>query len=157
MQELWQDIFKGKVVIVGIGNTLRADDGLGPALIARLKGKIKAGCIDAGSAPENYTGKIIRERPDTILIVDALDLGKDPGEFAILKKNEIVKSGLSTHDISPHMLIEYLEKETQAAIYMLGVQPGDLSLGRPLSESVKLAIDKITSLIKAILITQSRM
>ena len=114
MNNIFKDILKGKVVIVGIGNTLRADDGFGPELIARLKGKVKASCIDAGSAPENYTGKIVKERPDTILIADALDLGKQPGEFAILKKDELLHCGLSTHDISPQMFIEYLKQQTGA-------------------------------------------
>ena len=70
-----EDVFKGKVVIVGIGNTMKGDDGFGPALVERLSPKVKAVCIDAGSAPENYTGKIVKEKPDTILIVDALHLG----------------------------------------------------------------------------------
>ena len=90
---------------MGIGNTLRADDGFGPALIDRLKEKMKAVCINAGSAPENFTGKIVKEKPNTIIIVDALHLGLSPGEYKILKKDDIAKSGFSTHNISPHMFI----------------------------------------------------
>ncbi len=130
---------------MGIGNTLRQDDGFGPALIERLKGKIKAICIDAATAPENYTGKIVQARPDTILIVDALDLDRAPGEYEILKKDDILKCGLSTHDISPKMFIEYLEERTQAAIYLLGVQPQGLSFGQEMSAEVKSALDQITS------------
>jgi len=141
-------LFKGKVVIIGIGNTLRKDDGFGPALISRLKEKIKAICIDAGTTPENYTGKIVRENPDTILIVDALDLGRNPGEFEILEKDDIVKSGFSTHDISPNMFIEYLQDQTHADIYMLGLQPKSVSFGEGMSNSVKSALTEITDLIK---------
>ena len=141
-------LFQGKVVIVGIGNTLRGDDGFGPALISRLKGKVKAVCLDAGSAPENYSGKIIKEKPDTILIVDALHLGKSPGEFEILKKDDIVKSGFSTHDISPNMFIEYLQDQTHADIYMLGLQPKNVSFGEGMCDSVKAAVEEITNLIK---------
>ena len=32
-----KDILKGKVVIVGIGNTLKGDDGFGPAVIEQLR------------------------------------------------------------------------------------------------------------------------
>ena len=143
MNKTFEKIFKGKVVIVGIGNTLRGDDGFGPALIERLRGKVRAVCLDAGSAPENLTGKIVKEKPDTILIVDALHLGIAPGEYEILKKDEIVKSGLSTHDISPTMFIEYLESQTCANIYMLGVQPKDISFGREMSDSVKKTLEEI--------------
>lgn len=142
-----KSILKGKVVIVGIGNILRADDGFGPALISRLQGKLKAICIDAQTAPENYTRKIVQENPDTVLIVDALDLGKKPGAYAILKKEKILQSGFTTHDISPNMFIEYLEKNTAANIYMLGVQPKSVSFGEEMSDEVKDALEEIADVI----------
>lgn len=144
----FKNIFKGKIVIVGIGNTLRADDGFGPALIEKIKGEVGAVCLDAGSAPENYTGKIIKEHPETILIVDALHLGKKPGEYEIIKKADIARSGLSTHDISPNMFIEYLENQTNADIYMLGVQPKSVSFGEQMSDEVKQSLEAISELIK---------
>lgn len=143
MKNILREIFKAKAVIVGIGNSLRGDDGFGPALIKRLQGRIPAVCIDAGSAPENYVGKIARENPQAILIVDALHLGLTPGKYMILKKEDIVKSGLSTHDISPHMLIDYLEKQTNAHIYVLGVQPKDISFGAEMSEEMNRALQEI--------------
>ena len=38
---------KGKVLLIGTGNTLRGDDGIGPALIGLLEGKVKASLLDA--------------------------------------------------------------------------------------------------------------
>lgn len=147
MKNVFKEIFKGKVVIVGIGNTMRGDDGFGPALVERLKGKLKAVCIDSGSAPENYTGKIVKENPDTILLVDALHLGRAPGEYELLKKEEILNSGFSTHDISPKLFIEYLEDQTHADIYMLGVQPKDISFGQEMSSEVKKTVKEIADVI----------
>lgn len=147
MQFAFGDILKGKVAIVGIGNIMRADDALGPCLIESLKGKIRASCIDAGVAPENYIGKIVKEEPDTILIIDAVHLGRRPGEYEILKGHDIIKSGFTTHDISPAMFIEYLEKETKADIYMLGVEPQDVELGCPMSDCIKKTLLEIAGLI----------
>ncbi len=140
---IFNNILKGKTVIVGIGNTLRADDGFGPALIERLKGKVKALCIDAATAPENYAGKIAKAKPDTILIVDALHLGLAPGKHEILRKDDIAKSGLSTHDISLKMFIEYLQTRTPADIFVLGVQPKNLSFGQEMSAELKKALEKV--------------
>ena len=84
MQNPFTDILKGKTVIVGIGNSLRGDDGLGPELILKLQGKLKAVCIDAGNSPESYTGKIVKENPDTILLVDAVHLNLPPGQYRLL-------------------------------------------------------------------------
>ncbi len=138
-----KDILKGKVVIVGIGNVLKGDDGFGPALIERLNGKMNALCIDAGTAPENYTGKIVKAEPDTILLVDAAHLDLEPGRYRILKPDEILKSGFTTHDMSPRMFMEYIGSRTKAAIYMLGIQPEKISLGDEMSETVKKTLDEI--------------
>ena len=132
-----KDLFKGKIVIVGIGNLLRGDDGFGSSFIERLKEKTKNLCIDAGSAPENYIGKIIKEKPNTILIVDAVHLDLAAGEYRLLNKSDILKCGFTPHDRSPHMFIDFLERETNANIYLLGVQPKDLSFGDQMSEPVK--------------------
>ncbi len=144
----FKDILKGKVVIVGIGNTMKGDDGFGPALIESVKGKVKATCISAGITPENYVGAIAREKPDTVLLVDAVHMDLEPGKYEILTPEEIIKSGFTTHDISPTMFIEYLKSETGAAIYMLGVQPVRFGLGEEMSDVLKRALGKIVKLLK---------
>ena len=141
-------LFKEKTVIVGVGNPLRGDDAFGPAFIEKIKGAAGAMCIDAGSAPENYLGKIAKMEPDSVLIVDAAHLGGAPGEYDILEKDQIVSSGLTTHDLSPVMFIEYLEKETEARIYMLAVQPEKMDLGAEMSEGVKEALDELVDIVK---------
>jgi len=141
---------KQKVAIVGVGNIMRGDDGFGPALIERLNGKIKAVCIDVGSTPENYVGTIVKQNPDVILIVDIMHLDKAPGHYEVLKPEEVLKSGLTTHDISPRMFIEYLKTQTKADVYMLGVQPQSISLGDQMSDSVKRSLEELEALIKEI-------
>lgn len=148
MKNPFEDILKGKVVIVGVGNILRGDDAFGPALVGRLNGKIRAVCIDAGTVPESFVGKIVKANPDTILIADAVHLGQKPGGYTILNKDEILKSGLTTHDISPKMFLEYLQAQTtRAAIYMLGVQPEDIAMGSEMTESVKKTLEMVQRLI----------
>ncbi|OGW81425.1 MAG: hypothetical protein A3G33_01080 [Omnitrophica bacterium RIFCSPLOWO2_12_FULL_44_17] len=151
MKHSLESVLKGKIVIVGVGNVLRGDDAFGPALIERLSGQVNVPCIDAGSSPENYTGKIIREKPDTILIVDALHHGGEPGAYMILAGEEIVKSGFTTHDLSPKLFIEYLESETRAQIYLLGVEPETLSLGEEMSGAVRQTLFDLENKLKELL------
>jgi len=157
MKSVLKEILKGKIVIVGVGNLLRGDDGFGPALIEKLKKNFEEGgdrqfksipiLIDAGNAPENYTGKIVREKPDTILIIDAIHLGRKTGEYEVLSKSAIAETGLSTHNISLNMFIEFLENETKANIYILGVQPENVNFGQEMSENVKKAVEELSRLI----------
>jgi hydrogenase 3 maturation protease len=148
MENIFLPILSGKTVIVGIGNPLRGDDGFGPALIERLKGKVDLVCIDAGTAPENYLGRIVKEEPDTILLADVAHLDLNPGQYRILQPADILKCGLTTHDMSPRMLIEFLQDQTQANIAMLGVQPQDVALGGPLSDCVTRTLEEVETLIQ---------
>jgi hydrogenase 3 maturation protease len=143
MENILLPIVRGKTVIVGIGNPLQGDDGFGPALVGRLQGKTNMICIDAGSAPENYLGPIAREEPDTILLVDVAHLDLEPGQCKILQPEEILKCGLTTHDMSSRMFIEFLQNQTQANIFMLAVQPQNISLGDPMSECLTKTLDEI--------------
>ena len=51
---------QGKALIVGIGNRLRGDDGVGPEIINRLSSPLPHLLLfDVGETPENYLGKIV--------------------------------------------------------------------------------------------------
>ena len=150
MENIFLPILQGKSVIVGIGNSLRGDDGFGSALIEQLQGKAGFICIDAGSAPEKFLGVIVKEEPDTILFVDAADLDLEPGQYRILEPVDIVKCGLTTHDMSSRMLIEFLENQTKANILMLGVQPQHVSLGEAMSKRLTETLNEIELLIQEV-------
>lgn len=148
LKERLKERLKGKIVIVGMGNPLKGDDGLGPCLIKRLKGKAKVHLIDGGSAPENYVGKIASLKPDTILVIDACGLGLAPGRVELLEIEAIKNIGYSTHDVSPRVFMNYLKEETGADVFMLAVQPKEAKLGERLSSPVKKAIEKIEGWLK---------
>jgi len=158
MKNIFNRIFSKenkKIVIVGIGNTLKGDDAFGPSFVGRLKNEqIRASCIDAGVSPENYAGKIIKEKPDIVLFVDAASLDLKPGECRLLNPDEILKSGFTTHDMSPGMFIEYLKTNTCAEIFLLGVQPEDISLGSEMSEPVKKTLEDLLKTFKEELCTK---
>ena len=142
-----QELFKKKTIIVGIGNTLKGDDAFGPLLVERLNGKIDAMCIDAGTAPENYAGKITKENPDSVILADAAHLELEAGEYDLLKKDDLVRCGFTTHDLSPVMFIEFLEAGCSCRIYMLAVQPEKVDFGQKVSQKVNNALNEITNLI----------
>lgn len=142
-----KSILRGKVVLVGVGNTLRGDDGFGPALADELHPSQCLAVINAGPTPENHTGTIIRETPDTIIFADAADIGMPPGHWALLKKNELLDIGFTTHDISPTLLIEFIEAQTPAPVYLLAVQPKSLQMGQPLSPAVRAAVNALVAAI----------
>jgi hydrogenase 3 maturation protease len=135
---------KGKVIIMGIGNTLRSDDGIGSILANRIEGKVPYIVYDAGSSPENYLGKLIKDKPDVIVLVDAVDFGAKPGEFTMLEGENIeTVNFFSTHDASISLSINYLKKNLDVDIIILAIQPKDLSFGDKLSPEITKAMEKL--------------
>jgi hydrogenase 3 maturation protease len=138
-------ILKGKVVILCIGNEERGDDGAGMRLALAIKGKVPYEVIDAGMTPENYTGVIINSKPDTVIIIDAVFFEGTPGEVKLFSSEDLRAGKISTHDVSPKLLIEYLRSSTNAEIYILGINPKSNRLGDKLSDEVRKSIDELSS------------
>ena len=93
--------------------------------------------VDAGHAPENCLGPIVRFGPDAILFVDAACGGFAPGELTWLRPDEADSRGGSTHTLSLAMLAAYLSAETGAAVHVLGIEPGEMAFGEGLSPVVE--------------------
>lgn len=136
-------ILKGRVLIVGVGNPLRGDDGLGPWLVGRLAKRCRQPCIDAGDALERHLGAIVRENPDTVLLVDAAHLGSTPGEHALLSPGELEGVGLSTHRLPLKMQLEELARSLGSRIYLLAVQPRSLELGKKVCGEVRRCLRRL--------------
>jgi hydrogenase 3 maturation protease len=127
-------------MILGVGNALRGDDGIGPALIRNLQGKVGCGVLDCGETPENYLQKIIDFRASTIIIVDAADWGGPPGEIRQIRPEEISNPSFSGHNASLRLSLDYLRAHLRARIIIIGVQSGKREFLDPISPETKRAI-----------------
>ncbi len=146
MCEDFKSRLKGKVIVLGIGNTLRSDDGAGSILASRMKDKVSFTVFDAGMSPENYLEKIIQEKPDTVVIIDAVDFGGKPGEFKILESSDIKTVNLfATHNASISLTINYLQNNLKVDIIILIIQPKSIALRDKLSQEVTDTLDKLES------------
>ncbi len=142
-----KSILKGRVLIVGIGNSFRGDDGAGPALIKGLKSKVPADCqlflMDVGEVPENFLGKMVKCSPDTILFVDAVDFGASAGSVKLIDAENLEEGSFSTHSSSLKLVIDYLKREIETEIFLLGIQARSLKLSTGLSKPVTDTVEKI--------------
>jgi hydrogenase 3 maturation protease len=138
----------GAVVVAGVGCTGRGDDGFGPALAAGLAGAVGVLAIDCGERPEDFTGDIARRNPDTILIADAVDMGAEPGEVALIDASELPSGACDTHRPTLRAVMEYLQWRTGATVLLLGVQPGSLT-APGLSPAVAASTDRLQRILEA--------
>jgi len=138
---------KGIVVILGIGNILKSDDGAGPYLINKLKkARLRSNLelLDAGTAPENFTGKIKQLSPNTLIMVDAADFCGKAGEVRVIEEEKLGSVGFTTHNLPLKDLIRFLRVEIpELRVVLIGIQPKKVEFGEELSPEVKSAIDKL--------------
>jgi hydrogenase 3 maturation protease len=134
-----------RMAIVGVGQELQGDDGAGVAVVRRLAGLVQPDeslcLIEAGHAPENVLGSIIRFHPSHILFVDAIRADTPPGTIHWLPAGEADSVGGSTHTLSLAMLGNYLRLETGATVYVIGIEPTIIAFGAELSAPVRTAVE----------------
>ncbi|MFH0801417.1 MAG: hydrogenase 3 maturation endopeptidase HyCI [bacterium] len=129
---------KGRVLVLGIGNELRGDDGAGAALAESLRGKVRAEVINGGEVPESYTGEVKDLTAETILLVDAVDMGEKPGSVSLIERDKLAECpAASTHHIPLAVLADYLHAETGAAVFLLAIQVRSTAFGAAISPDVE--------------------
>jgi len=135
------------VAVVGIGNSLRGDDGAGSEFIRalrRMTPRIPTSILllDAGAAPENFTGPLRQFQPTLVLLVDAAQLNETPGTIRLLDAMQATGLGASTHTLPLSLTARYLTHALGCEIAILGIQPADNAFGASLSPRVRRAVQR---------------
>ena len=129
-------------VLLCVGNSMMGDDGAGP-LLAEMCAANPVGewvVIDGGSAPENDIVAIRELRPERLLIVDATDMGLNPGEIRIVDPDDIAEMFMmTTHNMPLNYLIDQLKEDIGEVIF-LGIQPDIVGFYYPMTQPIKDAV-----------------
>ena len=147
-----------RIAIVGIGNALRSDDAAGILVARRLmesrlvRDLETVLVMDAGHAPENGTGQLRRFEPNVVLMIDAAEMGEQPGTIRLIELDEIDGMSASTHSLPLSMLANYLVLELNCQIAVLGIQPASIDVGEGIDPRVDRAVQQIVSEFEHILI-----
>lgn len=134
-----------RVSVMGIGHYLRGDDAAGLVLACLLKEQRFANgtqIIEAGPAPINACGLVLRHQPDLILFVDAADMGAEAGDVCLVEWQDVLAAGGESHQFSLQVLARYLAHEAGCPVMLLGIQPQETGLGTTLSRSVAAAVQR---------------
>lgn len=142
-----------KIIILGVGNELKSDDGAGPYVIDRL-GDVSSEnviLIDAQTVPENFTGKIRKEQPSHLVIVDACLMDEEPGTVKIVNRDDFNNIGISTHSMSLSYFVKYLEQDNSFSVTFVGIEPELMEFANALTPKVKEGADNLIEIIREIL------
>ena len=126
-------------MVWGMGNEIMGDDAAGIYCAGLIRDRnipwIKV--FLCGTLPENYLCTIERIRPETLLLVDAADMGISPGEVRLLSLSDIGGAAFSTHGIPADLLLR--PHESSVRIRIIGIQPLETVPGAGISPRVRSA------------------
>ena len=146
-----------KLIVLGVGNELKCDDGVGPYIIKKLKeekieNKKNLLFIDAQTVPENFTGKIRKENPSHLIIVDACLMDSEPGDMKIVNKYDFANIGISTHSMSLSFFVRFLEQGNDMRIIFVGIEPKSMDYADAPTENVEKAAIDFINILKGIIL-----
>jgi len=143
-------------LILGCGNTLFGDDGFGPEVVNYLIHNYEVPnhvCImDVGTGVRKilFTLILSETRPEEIVIVDAVDLGGEPGHILEIPIEAIPKQKMddfSMHQAPTSNLLQELRERWSVKVTVLACDVGAVPpLVQPgLSEAARKAIPRMCS------------
>jgi len=133
-------------ILMGVGNTLKGDDGIGCYIAKNFKKK-NWFSLDCGTAPENFTSIIRKNKPEILIIVDAADMGINEGGFRVVSEEKIENIGISTHNMPLSFLINYL-KDSANRIIFIGVQPKTIRDSGEISDKLKKSAEHLIEILR---------
>ena len=137
-----------RVVVAGIGNSIRMDDFVGVKIVQDLEGKVseRVYLIECETVPESFIQQIIDFKPSHVLLIDAALLGLEPGDARLINPNQLtVLPAFSTHMLPLRIFCEYLAKTTDAKIALLLIEPETTEFGEGLTPRIKASAREIVS------------
>ena len=140
---------RAPILVLGLGNMLLSDDGVGPALLNQLadydaRWKDQVEFVDGGTQGLALLGHLSGRR--ALIIVDALKRGAAPGTIHRLTLPELreVSPGRASsgHESNAGELLAaaQLLDELPDRLFVVGVEPEKIATGIGLSESVQRAL-----------------
>ena len=138
------------IAILGIGNLLQRDEGVGVHLINQLEKDYsfspRINLIDGGTMGTDLLPYL--EQNDKIIILDAVNFNEPPGFIGVIKNDDILRrlnTKLSIHHLgitdvlSSARLLDIEPSE----IYLIGIQPKNIEMGTDLTDEIKQKTSKM--------------
>ena len=146
-----------KIGVIGIGNPLRKDDGIGIVLLEKLV-EIKDDLPDDIEYIDGGTGGInllhLFARFDIVVFIDAVNFGGEIAESKFFNSEDVISKNIqikiSTHGSDILKIIQLSKNlgENPDDIFIFGVQPQDITPGTRLSHEIQENIDLLVNNLK---------
>lgn len=144
-----------KITILGIGNSIFSDEGVGvhilPLLVDMFKDDSEIEIVEGATDGMKLLGPV--EDTDYLIVIDAINAGKQGGEIITLVGDEIptfygIKMSIHQLGFQEVLFAAKLRERFPKHIAMLGMQPTNLELGVELSKINQSRLPDLANAIK---------
>ncbi|MGW3266362.1 hydrogenase maturation protease [Streptomyces sp. NPDC001056] len=145
----------GRVVVIGVGNPLRGDDGVGPAAVEALRGRVPDETVLTVSDGEPARVLELWRGADTVVVAEALRASPArPGRLHTLTAAEAASRTVGTASTHAFGLGECLAlaealDRLPPRLVVHAVEVADTGLGARMSEAVRSALPELIDRIAA--------
>jgi len=152
-EETVPEYVKKRVLILGVGNMLFGDDGFGPAVVDYLLKNYEVPediyvlDVGIGAGDVLFTVALSPEKPEKIIVLDAVDMKREPAEIFELSIDNLPANKIT--DFSMHIfpatnLLKELRDQMGIKVIILACQAERIpdSVNPGLSDSVKNVLPK---------------
>jgi hydrogenase 3 maturation protease len=142
-----------KVVIIGVGNPIRADDGVGVKIINKLQALELENVLllNSETVPEAFIDNVVEFNPSHVLILDAANFQGSYGEARLIPIDKIGGATVSTHNLPLTIFATYLQQTLNTKVILLGIQPKIIEFGAAMSSKVHESAEEIVEILHRIL------
>ena len=137
-----------KKAVIGLGNPLRGDDGIGIHILHELEKRdipSDFALIDGGTGGLKLL-HLLNDLEEAI-IIDAVYFGGDPGDFVFFQPGQVKQTQKykGTHDANWHEILQLAEQlaEKSLKLVIMGIQPKETAVGENISIELKDNLDVI--------------
>ncbi|MFI5041819.1 MAG: hydrogenase maturation protease [Acidimicrobiales bacterium] len=148
-------------LVIGIGNILLRDDGVGVRVVVELERLAAAGQIDVPPGTRFVDGGTLGldllpmfETGCTLVLVDAVNLRTAPGSVTVIR-GEAIEGTLAGH-VSPHQVgiadlvaAARLMGVMPSFASLVGIQPDRIDIGLELTPAVEAALPEAMAAVRA--------
>jgi hydrogenase maturation protease len=139
------------VRIIGVGNVLCTDDGLGPFAIAALEAEYEfpegVEVLDVGTPGLDFTPYLSEAR--MVMVLDTVRGDEAPGTLRLIRDEEIVAkpppSRMSPHEpgLREALMATELSECSPDEVLLIGVVPASIDQGTRLSDPVRESVPEV--------------
>jgi len=139
-----------RIAVIGLGNTLRRDDGIGVIILESLLSHYSRAGIDYlnfGIASFDLIHRL--QDYEVALLIDGISAGLAAGELKIFDLEKVAfakdSSIVSSHELNLEDIFKLTRNlEIKTKIYVAGIQVQDIGFGESLSQVLKDNLEQLT-------------